>query len=124
MSISIRDRADAMLEAAQADSKVTLTDLSRSNAWRGKLSDKGVLQLMDRTDTTAFIVSVDAMADLLASLDERDRELETMSVRDMFAARRARTETKNGDALAAAARESFERRGDRLMEIVAEGGDR
>ena len=118
MTAMIRERAEAMREASKEDSRVTLTDLSRSNAWRGRLSDKGILQLMDRSDTAAFIVSVDAMNELLDSLDDYEEQLETASVRELFEARRNRTESQSGSALAAAAADSFDRRYDALRHII------
>jgi 5'-deoxynucleotidase YfbR-like HD superfamily hydrolase len=118
MTAPIRERAEAMLEASREDSRVSLTDLGRSNAWRRKLSSKGVLQLMDRSDTAAFVVSVDAMNDLLDSLDEYESQLETASVRDMFEARKHRTDIKSGNGLRDAAAASFDARIDGLLDIA------
>lgn len=121
MATIARERAEAMREAANPDSKVTLTDLGRSNAWRRKLADNGVLQLMDRSDTAGFIVSVEAMNDLLDSLDAYEDELETLSVRDMFLARSGRTELKSGADLTETALASFDRRADALMDVASKG---
>lgn len=124
MATQIRERADSLREAAREDSHVSLTDLGRSNAWRRQLSDRGVLQLMDRSDTAGFLLSVDAMNELLDSLKDYEAQIETMSVRDLFDSRRHRLETKTGEALASCAAESFDRRFDDLMKVLDESGSK
>lgn len=114
-----RARAEALQISAQKGARITLTDLSRSNSWRKTLSSKGVLELVDRSDTTAFILSVDAMNDLLQSLNDYEAELETLCVKDLFEARKERTQLHSGLTLQKNAIESFNKRREQLHQVLA-----
>ena len=123
MVTAVRARAEAMVEAAKDESKVTLTDLSRSNAWRKQLSKKGILQLMDRSDTAGFIISVDSMKDLLDSLNSYESEIETMEVQGMLEARKDHTDYKTGSELVDAVDAVFDSRYDAVMKALGEETD-
>lgn len=120
-SIATRTRANAFRLTTQQGSRVTLTELSRSNKWRQNLADNGVLELVDRSDTTGFIVSVNAMNDLLKALDRYESEAETLAVQPMFDARMDRTEVKSGAELRDAAMKALEDRPE-LMEFIQSEG--
>ncbi|MBT1162558.1 hypothetical protein [Bifidobacterium sp. SO1] len=121
MALTVKERADALQVAAQKGSRITLTDLSRGNKWRQELSDKGILELVDRSDTMAFILSADAMKELLDELDRSEAELETLSAQELFDARKNRTTLQSGQALENTAIASFENRKKQLLGILKDG---
>lgn len=75
-----------------------------------------MMRLTDRSDTTAFLVSVPAMNGLLDSIREYEAIIETMSVRDMVERRRNHETMESGERLASAARNSFLRLADGIMD--------
>ncbi|WP_225432987.1 MULTISPECIES: hypothetical protein [Bifidobacterium] len=114
----IKERAKALREAAAPGSRIGLTELARSNAWRKSLVEQGIMEIVDRSDTTGYLVSVDAMNELLDSINVLESEVERVAVQQMFIARGAREDWKSGEALAAAAQESLLRRGNKVREFL------
>ncbi|MDU1289432.1 MAG: hypothetical protein E6965_09590 [Bifidobacterium bifidum] len=123
-SITTRARANAFRLTTSQGTRVTLTELGRSNKWRKNLADKGVLELVDRSDTTGFIVSVDAMNDLLDALDRYESEAETLAVQPMFEARKDRIEAKSGIELRDAAMQALEDRPELMKFLQSEDEDK
>lgn len=115
MVTTIRERAEALREAARDDTRVKLTDLTRTNTWKTQLKENGVLQLTDRSETTAFIVSKESMDELLDTIADYEAIAETMSVRDIFEARKNHTNIQSGKQLADNALKAFELHKDEFM---------
>ena len=49
--MNIKERAEALREISTPGSRIGLTELSRSNAWRKALEQRGLLEIVDRADT-------------------------------------------------------------------------
>ncbi|RSX52237.1 hypothetical protein D2E25_1650 [Bifidobacterium goeldii] len=121
--VSTLDHAEALRQANEPGGHITLTDLNRSNAWRSQLADNGIVEVMDRNDTAAYLLTPQALYDLVDAVRERDAEIETMSVRAMFEARKHRTDVKTGSELREAAQESLARRLTMLHEVLDDAED-
>ena len=65
--MDIKERAEALREISTPGSRIGLTELSRSNAWRKALEQRGLLEIVDRADTAGYLVSVDSLNEMLES---------------------------------------------------------
>ena len=63
--MDIKERAEALREISTPGSRIGLTELSRSNAWRKALEQRGLLEIVDRADTAGYLVSVDSLNEML-----------------------------------------------------------
>lgn len=118
--MEVRERAEAMREAAASGSRIGLTELSRSNAWRKALEERGVLEIVDRVDPAAYLMSVDAMNELLDTINELEARLEHESLQAMFSSRQDREERwQSGQSLVADAKAYLHEHGDSLTQLLA-----
>lgn len=115
---SVKDRAEVMREAAEPGSRIGLTELARSSAWRSMLKKRGLLEIVDRTDTAAYLVSVEAMNEMLDSINALESEIERVTAQQLFVARGEREDWKAGDELERDAQESLRRRAGAIREFL------
>ena len=120
--MDIMERAQAVREAAASDSRVGLTELARSSAWRKSLEERGLLEIVDRTDTTGYLVSVEAMNELLDSINELESQLERFTVQQLFIARGDKERWQSGDELAQGAKSSLRKRSAKVRAFL-DGGE-
>ena len=120
--MDIMERAQAVREAAASGSRVGLTELARSSAWRKSLEERGLLEIVDRTDTTGYLVSVEAMNELLDSINELESQLERFTVQQLFIARGDKERWQSGDELAQGAKRSLRERSAKMRAFL-DGGE-
>ncbi len=114
MQTAVLDRMQTLSRASEEGTRVSLTELARSAGWRKQLKKLGVMEVVDRTETEAFLVSRDGMADLMETIDSLEEQVEQAQIAAMLAARGDRDNWMSGEALAdrawdelVARRESF-----------------
>ena len=100
------------------DRRVSLTDFSRGRAWRDKLAANGILELQDRSERIAWVVSEQDMTQIVDYIAELEEQMERDSAEAMVRTREGREDWKGGPELAEAALKSFEQRKDALMAAV------
>ncbi len=103
MSTAVVGRMQTLQAASGSKSRISLTELARSNKWRSALKDRGVLEVVDRTDTAAFLVSQQGMADLLGTIEDLESQLERAEIASMVNARAGRQNWLSGEELASQA---------------------
>ncbi|PJM74861.1 hypothetical protein [Bifidobacterium simiarum] len=118
----VKERAEVLREAAEPGSRIGLTELARSSAWRSTLKKRGLLEIVDRTDTAAYLVSVDAMNEMLDSINALESEIERVTTQQLFIARGEREHWQAGDELEREAQDNLRRRADAIREFL--GGER
>ena len=74
--MDIKERAEALREISTPGSRIGLTELSRSNAWRKALEQRGLLEIVDRADTAGYLVSVDSLNEMLDVINALESEVE------------------------------------------------
>ena len=72
--MDIKERAEALREISTPGSRIGLTELSRSNAWRKALEQRGLLEIVDRADTAGYLVSVDSLNEMLDVINALESE--------------------------------------------------
>lgn len=110
-------RADAVRDAASKRTQISVTELSRSKAWRNELSHAGVIEITDRGNTAAWLVSSEDMRALIEGYVRLQKEAEQAQIDALFASR-PDTEPLTGNALRTAAREHLDARLDEISEIA------
>lgn len=118
MNTAILDRAHILSEASSSDARISLTELARSSGWRKVLQSVGVVEVVDRTETAAFLVSREGMADLLETIDSLEEQLEAADVLALANARADRGNWMAGGALADAAWDEFAARRSRFQAVT------
>ena len=78
--MDIKERAEALREISTPGSRIGLTELSRSNAWRKALEQRGLLEIVDRADTAGYLVSVDSLNEMLDVINALESEVEHLTI--------------------------------------------
>lgn len=81
-------RADALRDRVAKRPRVTMTELARSKAWREELDSSGVVEVTDRGETAAWIVSDDEMQALMEAYTLMEEQSERASLAAMLEARK------------------------------------
>lgn len=82
--MDIKERAEALREISTPGSRIGLTELSRSNAWRKALEQRGLLEIVYRADTAGYLVSVDSLNEMLDVINALESEVERLTIQQMF----------------------------------------
>lgn len=113
----VLERADNVRSTVQGRRRISITELSRGKDWRTQLPEAGIIEVTDRGDTTAWLVSDEDMQALVEGYRYLEEELERMQIATLFGAR-ATDKPATGSTLKQKALASFDRRKDALREIV------
>lgn len=113
----VLERADNVRSTVQGHKRISVTELSRGKDWRSQLPEAGVIEVTDRGDTTAWLVSDADMQALVEGYRYLEEELERMQIAALFEAR-ATDKPATNSKLKKEALASFDRRKDALREII------
>ncbi|NMM98488.1 hypothetical protein [Bifidobacterium olomucense] len=119
--MDIKERAEALREVATPGSRIGLTELSRSNAWRKTLAERGLLEIVDRTDTAGYLVSVESLNEMLDAINALESEVERFTMQQMFIARGDKEQWKTGADLSQSAQDSLSKRKEKVRAFL-DGG--
>lgn len=118
MNTAVLNRAHILSKASEDNTRISLTELARSSGWRKVLKSAGVVEVVDRTETAAFLVSREGMADLLETIDSLEEQLEMADVSVLVSARAERCRWMEGEALANEAWSEFMAHRDQYQAVV------
>ena len=111
MNIKEHTRTDDIRKFVSAGQRISLTDLTRSKSWREELTDHDIMEVIDRSETTAFLLSPSKLRALVGEIDlledelERTQiELERAQIDLLFATRQQMSDWSSGESLAAKAK--------------------
>ena len=107
MTIEELDRIHAIRNSVQSHQRLGLTDLSRSRQWRDDLLTYDIMEIIDRTDTTGYLVSVNGMQALLDAITRLEEELEQIQIDALFASREQLENWEHGNELALKAKQAL-----------------
>ena len=116
----VLEKMEALQKASVPHSRISLTELARSTKWRDRLSEQGVLEIMDRTETAAFLLSPEDMDKLLNTVAELEERIEQAETEAFIACRVSRNNWQSGDELAGRATASLKERRADLDKIAAD----
>ncbi|MCH9276436.1 hypothetical protein JS533_009185 [Bifidobacterium amazonense] len=112
------NRIETIRDASSIRTRISLTDLNRGTAWRSDLANNGILEVMDRNDTTAYILTPQALYDLVDEIRKAESAAETLEIGRIFADRPDDAPASSGDALAEAALREFATHSGDMMKFV------
>lgn len=110
MAPSALDRIEDIQSKVQHVPRVTLTELARGKGWRKELPECGLMELVDRGETSGWLISDEYMGELLQSLRELAEGEERREIQAMMDARAEYQDWLGGQALAEKAAASLKAR--------------
>ncbi len=119
MTPPVLAKMETLRKASSSRSRISLTELARSTKWRDQLAEQGVLEIMDRTETAAFLLSPTDMDTLLDAIAELEAQVEQAEVEALVSCRATRNNWQTGDVLASNASASLKKRRQELDKIAA-----
>ena len=115
----ILEKMEVMRRASSSNGRISLTELARSKGWRDRLADQGVMEVMDRTETAAFLIAPQEMDLLLEAIEMLEEQVEQADVDAIVACRAQRQNWQAGSRLAEQAKASLKTRRQLLDEIAS-----
>lgn len=110
MTPAVLEKIDSVRTKTAGIPRLTYTELARGKAWRAQLPECGVMEVTDKGETSAFLLSGDYMYALVSLLDEVASEYEQGQIDQMLAVRANYQNWQQGEQLAVDALASFEAR--------------
>ena len=107
MTIEELDRVYTIRNTVHSYHRLGLTDLARSRQWRDDLLAYDIMEIVDRMDTTGYLISARGMHALLDAITSLEEELEQVQIDALFAGREHLDNWEQGDALARKAKQSL-----------------
>ena len=120
MTPQLRERIGALQQTTKPLQRVSLTELARGKQWRQELAGCGMMEVIDRTETAAWLVSDQQMEELLYAVVSLEEELEQARVDALFDARSDYQNWLQGDSLAEAALQRLQHDGAQIKESIHE----
>ena len=100
MTTKQRDRVDFIRGFVSPDQRISLTELTRSKGWRDDLVNCDIMEVVDRNDTAAYLVSPEGMRALLRTIDLLEEEVERTQIYLLFSSRQQMNDWSSGERLA------------------------
>ncbi|NHM16340.1 hypothetical protein GMI69_06665 [Eggerthellaceae bacterium zg-887] len=111
------ERVENIKRHALHGPRITVTELSRSTDWRSQLPSAGIIEVTDRGDTAAWLLSDQDLRALVDGYVQLEEELEQAQIAELFESREDASPLSGG-ALKDAARAVLRTRKDQLAALV------
>lgn len=118
MSRQMLSTVERVRNGFQLDSHITVTQLTRSTTWRTDLEKFVAMQVLDRNQTAAVVITPDAFRAVLDYINMVEEELETTKLEMLLKARENMENWESGEELSRKARESFLERQEHLRGVL------
>lgn len=105
MTMVENDKVESIRRFVVPDQRIGLTDLARSKDWREALLVHEIVEVVDRTETAAYLVSPDGMRALMEKISALEEELEQAEIDALFSAREDMDDWSSGNVLASKAKD-------------------
>lgn len=115
--IELLERTSGMENKVSRGFRMSVTELSRGTDWRKRLPEEGIIEVTDRGDTAAWLISDDDMQALMQSYALLKDELERTQIDAIFETR-DQGRPIAGDALKKSVRSTFLKRKTELAEVI------
>ena len=110
MTTKQRDRVEFIRGFVSPDQRISLTELTRSKGWRDDLVNCDIMEVVDRSDTAAYLVSPEGMKALLKAIDLLEEEAERTQIDLLFSSRQHLNDWSSGERLATKAKQYLDSR--------------
>lgn len=114
----ILDKVEQIRSGFKMGSRVGVTALGRSTQWCEELEKLSAMEVTDRDQTAAILLSPDAFKAILTYLDQVDREREQLQLEVLFEARKDMNDWDSGDSLAAKTLQILDEREDQIRGLL------
>ena len=111
-------RIDSTYWTVKAQPRLSITSLVRSKDWRDTLDKDGLVEVLDRGDTCAWLVSPEFMDELMDGYSKTQDRLEEESLRTLIETRADNRQPLTGAALADAAKRYLTENIDVMRSVV------
>ena len=118
MSPAVLERVSQIGKQVQPNNRISLTDLARSRKWREELYEYGIIEVVDHSETAAWLLSKMDMSLLLETIDSLLDEVEALQVQAMIDARQPHDDWQSGDELAQNAKASLKKRQGAMKKVL------
>ncbi|MCF2939742.1 hypothetical protein L1N85_15075 [Paenibacillus alkaliterrae] len=118
MSKQMLTTVERVRNGFQLDSHITVTQLARSTSWRSDLEKFDAMQILDRNQTAAVVLTPDAFRAVMSYIDMIEEELEARQTETLLEAREHMNNWESGQELSRKAKESFLDRQERLRGLL------
>lgn len=118
----VMERLNRLKSASNPSGHITVTELARGKEWRQMLKKAGMMEVTDRGETAAWLVSQKDLEAIVYAVISLEQEVEDLSVAAMFESRAEgdSSEWKTGQQLTEDALVCLENEGQDLMAVVDE----
>lgn len=87
MTPAMAAQVEALRKANNHTPRITVTELARSRKWREDVYEYGVVEISERNEPCAYLLSPDGLSALLGTIDQLEEELERASLRAILETR-------------------------------------
>ena len=87
--VATLERVAEMRNAVNRKPRISMTDMARDTSWKKTLPEQGIIEITERGDTCAWLVSDESMAALMEELAELEAAVEYYEVERIVARREA-----------------------------------
>lgn len=115
------DKANALRNSVRTTNRVNVTELARGKAWREKLPECDVMEIIDRGANAGWLVSDAGMGAMLDMIDYLEERLEQASMAAIVNARHNYQNWMEGDNLATAALSALDQKGEDMRSVLDAG---
>lgn len=114
----VLEKVEQIRNGFKMGSRVGLTALGRSTQWREELEKLLAMEVTDRDQTAAILLSPDAFKAILIYIEKIDQEREQMQLEALFEARKNMEDWDSGENLAAKALEIINEKEEEIRGIM------
>ena len=97
--VATLERVAEMRSAVARKPRISMTDMARDTSWKKTLPEEGIIEITERGETAAWLVSDESMAALMEELAELEAAVEYYEVQHIAARREAGFRPLSGDEL-------------------------
>lgn len=118
MNIEMLESVEKVRNGFELGSRVGVTQLGRSTKWREDLERLSAMEVVDRNQTAAVLLSPETFKALLTYLEQVDKEREQMQVEALFKAREHMNNWDSGESLATKAKDRLTERQEQIRGLL------
>lgn len=100
--VSTLERVAEMRNAVNRKPRISMTDMARDTSWKKTLPEQGIIEVTERGETAAWLVSDENMTALMEELAELEVAVEYYEVQHIIGQREGEFRPLSGDELARA----------------------
>ena len=114
--VATLERVAEVRSAVNRKPRISMTDMARDTSWKKTLPEQGIIEVTERGETAAWLLSDEYMKALLEEIAELEAAVEYFETRGIVAQREGDFHPLSGSELAKAIDNEWPRQGERVSE--------